>query len=187
MTDAAILPMVTEGASSGLAQAVVAAERERLAAGDRDGADAKVELRVMGFSCGTRWFAVEVSAVAEIVPQGIVVPMPRTPAHILGVTAHRGQVIAVVDLERLLGDSGSQTTKSGAQRLVVLRAQGCRLAVPASGVTDVIDVLPGALHASPAGVASELDPIDGCLEADGRLLSILKIDRLVERAAVSGG
>jgi chemotaxis signal transduction protein len=140
----------------------------------------------MGFASGGRWFAIDVAAVAEIVPRGTVVPMPRTPPHVLGVTAYRGQVIAVIDLARLLGEAGA-TPPSGNPRLVVLQGEGCRLAIPASGVTDVLELAPCALHPSPAGPSSEGDPIDGCVEAEGRLLSRLRMDRLVERVAVAGG
>ena len=84
------------------------------------------------FSCGQSWYAVPAERAAEVVTFPALTRVPGAPAHLLGVFAHRGEVIPVVDLAAL---TGTKAEKS--RRAVLLRLPRGTLALTASKVAGV--------------------------------------------------
>lgn len=106
--------------------------------------------------------------VREVLRTGILTPLPRTPAFLLGVTGNRGEVIPVIDLLRFLG--------RGEERI----AERTRLFIGVSGsftcgvVADTViglrkipvaDILP-----PPVGGDASTEFIHGVVQAHGDLL-----------------
>jgi purine-binding chemotaxis protein CheW len=87
------------------------------------------------FARGTSWFAVPADRAAEVVNFPELTRVPGAPAHLLGVFAHRGEVIPVVDLAILIGSEGEPT-----QRAVLLRLPRGSLALTANKVAGVSPV-----------------------------------------------
>jgi purine-binding chemotaxis protein CheW len=94
------------------------------------------------FACGSSWYAVPAESAAEVVGFPELTRVPGAPAHLLGVFAHRGEVIPVVDLAALVGASPEKT-----QRAVLLRLAKGSLALTANKVAGV------------ATVTGQLDPL----------------------------
>ncbi len=84
------------------------------------------------FSSGNSWYAVPADRAAEVVSFPELTRVPGAPSHLLGVFAHRGEVIPVVDLCQLTGDKGGET-----KRAVLLRLARGALALTASKVAGV--------------------------------------------------
>lgn len=55
------------------------------------------------FRLGDLRLGVPSEGVREVVRAGVLTPLPRTPAFLLGVAGHRGEVLPVIDLLRFLG------------------------------------------------------------------------------------
>lgn len=87
------------------------------------------------FACGQSWFAVPAETAAEVVSFPELTRVPGAPTHLLGVFAHRGEVIPVVDLAILVGTTGEAT-----QRAVLLRLPKGSLALTANKVAGVSPV-----------------------------------------------
>ncbi len=87
------------------------------------------------FACGSSWYAVPAESAAEVVTFPELTRVPGAPAHLLGVFAHRGEVIPVVDVGLLVG-LGSQSTR----RAVLVRLNRGSLALTASTVAGVSQV-----------------------------------------------
>src|SRR6478672_3410096 len=98
-------------------------------------AESRTSASHLVFSCGTSWFAVPSDRAAEVVTFPELTRVPGAPAHLLGVFAHRGEVIPVVDLALLVG-SHSEVT----QRAVLLRLPRGSLALTAQKVAGVSSV-----------------------------------------------
>jgi purine-binding chemotaxis protein CheW len=92
------------------------------------------------FACGSSWYAVPAESAAEVVTFPELTRVPGAPVHLLGVFAHRGEVIPVVDIGLLVG-KGSQSTR----RAVLVRLPRGTLALTASTVAGVSQVT-GALE-----------------------------------------
>lgn len=54
------------------------------------------------FEAGGTLLAIEAAHVEEVVEAPVPTPVPMMPRHLLGLTAHRGRALAVVDLAALL-------------------------------------------------------------------------------------
>ena len=94
------------------------------------------------FCSGQSWYAVPAERAAEVVSLPELTRVPGAPPHLLGVFAHRGEVIPVVDLGLLTGGKAE-----AAKRAVLLRLpRGC-LALTASKVAGV------------SAVAGKLEPL----------------------------
>ena len=58
---------------------------------------------VVVFPLARERYAVDLAGVAEVVPLRGLAPLPGAPAPVLGIVLHRGRLVPVVDLRRLLG------------------------------------------------------------------------------------
>lgn len=94
------------------------------------------------FACGSSWYAVPADSAAEVVGFPELTRVPGAPPYLIGVFAHRGEVIPVVDLAVLVGTSSQKT-----QRAVLLRLAKGSLALTANKVAGV------------AAVTGQLDPL----------------------------
>jgi purine-binding chemotaxis protein CheW len=80
---------------------------------------------------GAERFAIGVAHLQEVLPMGVLTPVPATPAFVLGVTNVRGRVLAVLDLVPVLGAAEDE----GARRhVVVVEAGGMRFGIAAADV-----------------------------------------------------
>jgi purine-binding chemotaxis protein CheW len=71
-------------------------------------AKARPELEFFCFKAGDLRLGVPSENVREVLRAGILTPLPRVPAFVLGVTGNRGEVIPVLDLLRFLGKGESR-------------------------------------------------------------------------------
>lgn len=82
------------------------------------------------FACGNSLYALPADRAQEVVSLPAMTRVPGAPLHLLGVFAHRGEVVPVVDLARLTGSNAEITWK----RAVLVRVpRGC-VALTASRV-----------------------------------------------------
>lgn len=95
-----------------------------------------VELLV--FACAGGTYAVDAGSVVEVVPLADPIPVPSTPTALVGVINHRGRIVAVVDLARLL--PAPQQEPSGAGLAVVVRSGNAILGLCADAVSGVLTI-----------------------------------------------
>lgn len=88
------------------------------------------------FACGESLYALPAEKSAEVVSLAPLTRVPGAPAHLLGVFAHRGEVVPVVDLAVLTGGKGEKTYK----RAVLMRVARGVLAFTATKVAGVSQV-----------------------------------------------
>src|SRR5437016_3662401 len=87
----------------------------------QDQGQVRAEREVFCFEIGSMRMGVQSENVREVLRAGAVTPLPRMPGFIVGVTAHRGEVLPVMDLYRFLGRGESRL--SGRHRLFVATAR----------------------------------------------------------------
>ena len=88
------------------------------------------------FASGAGLFAVPADRASEVVNVPKLTRVPGAPAHVIGVFAHRGEVLPVVDLSLLLGSAPTANPK----RVVVFRVAKGAVAVAALKVAGVTEV-----------------------------------------------
>ncbi len=92
------------------------------------------------FACGESLYAVPAECAVEVVTVPALTQVPGAPSYLQGVFAHRGEVIAVVDVQGLLGRPAAQNAKYS--RAVLVRVAKGSVALTATrvlGVTHVKD------------------------------------------------
>jgi chemotaxis signal transduction protein len=116
-------------------------------AGDLD------SLTLMLLRLGSRWFAIDVHAVAEVALKGAVTRVPTAPHHIMGITSLRGRLVTVVSMEQMLGSEGALPRDSPATlpRLVVVRHGEYEIALVAENIHGI------GHHASPSVTEEEAE------------------------------
>ncbi len=85
------------------------------------------------FACGFSLYAVPADTASEVVTVPSLTRVPGAPAHLLGVFAHRGEVLPVVDLTRLTGHA----LDADFRRAVLVRTPKGAVALTATRVLGV--------------------------------------------------
>lgn len=124
------------------------------------------------FCSGKSWYAVPADRAAEVVSFPDLTRVPGAPPHLLGVFAHRGEVIPVVDLGLLTG-----TEPEAARRAVLLRLTRGALALTASKVAGVA-VVTG--KQDPLGAAGVQQHLRGPARAGDKDVAVIEPEGLFE-------
>lgn len=111
-------------------------------------------------------YAVDMSAVAEVVSVPPMTRVPGSPVWLAGVVNWRGRVLPAVDLRPLVGAALAPLPTSA--RLVVLSVGDVELALVADMVPGLLECDPESLEPIPATVAEGITPlVRGVVEHDG--------------------
>ncbi len=136
-------------------------------------------VQLVGFIIGEEEYAVPILAIQEIIKPISWTRVPQTPAYVLGVFNLRGSVIPLIDLRRKFGLPPKKQDEE--TRFIVMK-HGDDVA------GFVIDRLTMALRLAKKDIGPAPDTIDGdntIIEGVGKrennILTILKVDKLLER------
>lgn len=99
---------------------------------------AETALRHLVFACGSSEYAVPDGIAIEVVVLPPLTVVPGAPRHVLGIFAHRGEVMPVVEMARLVG----RPLETPASRAVLVRGAAGLVALSATRVRGV-EVLEG--------------------------------------------
>lgn len=124
------------------------------------------------FSVGPSWYAVPSDSAAEVVSFGELTRVPGAPPHLLGVFAHRGEVIPVVDLSLLIGSAEERS-----RRAVLVRVDKGAIALTAGKVAGVSQVSGGL---EPLGTEGIQQHLRGPAKADKADVAVVDPDGLFE-------
>jgi purine-binding chemotaxis protein CheW len=125
------------------------------------------------FACGGSLYAVPADRASEVVNLPALTRVPGAAPHLLGVFAHRGEVLPVIDLTRLIGKPVDEVFKRvvlvrvarGAMAFTATRVIGVSAiegAPPRLGETGALAFMHGPARV-PAGDCATIEP-DGLLE-----------------------
>jgi purine-binding chemotaxis protein CheW len=123
-------------------------------------------------------FCVDVMSIREIRGWTMATPIPQSPNFVLGVINLRGTVLPIIDLAARLGFPMSDPTARHAIIVAQIGDQVVGLLV--EGVSDIFTVTDDQIQPTP-DVASELAKrfVRGVIPMEGRLISLLAIDKLL--------
>jgi purine-binding chemotaxis protein CheW len=131
---------------------------------------------MLTFRLDTTPYAVPIERVREIVRVSSITPMPRVPRWLRGVLPLRGEMVEVVDLRLRLGMPDTALSRSS--RIIVLHDDGGGASgLLVDGVNEVVRVPEAALREIGA---HDDDRVSAMWERDGRFISLLDVDRVLE-------
>lgn len=145
---------------------------------------------IITFGIGSALYALPVTPVLEILDTRDIAPLPRAPAHLLGLIDRRGVSVPVVDMRLLLGLETLQSTDE--TRILVLRValEGEDTGVLGLRVDRVIEVT--VLDDARSDDLPEADLLDwnarmvsGIGRREGAFVTVLDIDYLFDRTTLN--
>ena len=146
-------------------------------------------MQLLVFTIGAEDYAIESRRVIEVQPLVTARPIPRMPEFIRGIFTHRGRLVPLVDLGRLLTDQPLRETLS--TRVIVVEFptgpddQRMRLGVAAENVLSLCSS--EETEASLPTIRSPGAPALGrLLRIGGRMIQVLDVEHLLPPSLVAG-
>jgi purine-binding chemotaxis protein CheW len=142
-------------------------------AGQRQG------LMLMAFRVGAQEFCIDIMTVRELRGWTPATAIPHAPAFVSGVINLRGAVLPIVDLARRLGLAESAPS---ARHVVIVAQIGSQtIGLLVDAVSDILTVDDTLIQATPDVAVSEQIRmfVEGLLPVEGRMISLLNLDRVL--------
>lgn len=134
---------------------------------------------LVGFVVGDVFYAIDISAVKEIVNPLPVTPLPHTPPEVVGVADYRGEVVPVISLRIRFGLPLVDPTRS--TKWIIINGGAGRIGIVVDAVTEVFGTAGGELRATPdVGGYKGARGISGVTSHAGALTFVLDTDKFLE-------
>ena len=124
------------------------------------------EEEIFSFRVGGLRLAFRAAHVREVVRVSPLTPLPRTPPFLLGVMGHRGEVLPVVDLLRLLGKA--EVKPGPRSRVLIGVANDLVAAFIADAVLGMLRVPTSEILPAPLGSDAAAEQLEGIVHGGGR-------------------
>ena len=133
-------------------------------------------MQIVVFKLGDEHFAVETEKVQGINDMMTVTRVPKAPSYIKGLINLRGSIKSLVDINLLLNlESGNEQ-----QNIIILKVADEEIGISVDEVEEVLDIEEKEIQKmdlSKSNTNSQY--IKGIINIDGRLLTIIDIDNLL--------
>jgi len=141
------------------------------------------DLQIVGFRIGRETFGLPIAIVREIVRVPEITSVPNAPEYIEGVINLRGRIIPVVDLRKRFGQEATALNKKS--RVVVVELNSRFVGLIVNSASEVLKLPPSEIE-KPHNVfqEGELDYITGVGKLNGRLVILLDLNRILQRAEI---
>lgn len=137
-----------------------------------------IELLVV--TLGGERFGIETVYALEAISLRDLIPVPCTPAFVLGVVNYRGRILTVLDLRSILGLSGGGVSEGN--KVVSVEAGGMTFGIVVDTVAGTISVLAQKVAPPPEALTGlRMDLTRGITE---ELITILDLDALARAPAI---
>jgi purine-binding chemotaxis protein CheW len=135
-------------------------------------------LELVSFQVRDQASCVDLMAIREIRSWTQATPLPQTPDFIRGVVNLRGAVLPILDLGARLGLGSTEPT---ARHAILVTEIGERVVgLLVDGVSEILSVSSDMLQPAPdVGCETTRDFVRGLLALDGRMLTLLSLDRVL--------
>jgi purine-binding chemotaxis protein CheW len=135
-------------------------------------------LELVSFRIGDQEFCVDIMSVREIRGWTPATVLPHSPSYVRGVINLRGAVLPIVDLAGRLGFSNAEP--SARHVIIVAQIQNQQVGLLVDAVSDILTVTDDLIQPTP-DVASDLVKtfVRGLLPIDGRMISLISLDRVL--------
>ncbi|MDF1879810.1 chemotaxis protein CheW [Sulfurimonas sp. MAG313] len=144
---------------------------------DEENMDEVVQL--VGFVIGEEEFSVPILSIQEIIKPIEWTRVPQTPEYVLGVFNLRGSVIPLIDLRLKFGLPSEKMTDNS--RFMVMKNDSETAGFVIDRLTEAIRLKKHEIGPAPETAMQEKTMIEGVGKQNDKILTILKVDKLLER------
>jgi purine-binding chemotaxis protein CheW len=145
------------------------------------GDDQKIDevIQLVGFIVGEEEFSIPILSIQEIIKPIPWTRVPQTPSYILGVFNLRGSVIPLIDLRSRFGLDVQKHTEE--TRFIVMKNGDDVAGFVIDRLTEAIRMPKRDIGPAPETISEAESMIDGVGKQADRIVTILKVHKLLER------
>ena len=136
-------------------------------------------VQLVGFMIGEEEYAVPILAIQEIIKPFTWTRVPQVPQYVLGVFNLRGAVIPLIDLRTKFGLQAKK--HSDETRFIVMRHGDDVAGFVIDRLTMAIRIKKDNIGSAPDTVDGDNTVIDGVGKQEDKIITILKVNKLLER------
>lgn len=129
------------------------------------------------FKLSNEEFAVEVSSVEAIIKLQAITKVPHAPAHVVGVTNLRGNIVPVIDLKKRLNLPATEHTID--TRIIVALLQDSKVGMVVDAVSQVVEIEDSQIEPTPQ-ISTSIDStyIRGIVKIENLLIIMLDLAKI---------
>jgi purine-binding chemotaxis protein CheW len=126
------------------------------------------------FKLSNEEFAVEVASVEAIIKLQAITKVPHAPAHVVGVTNLRGNIVPVIDLKKRLSLPATENTAD--TRIIVALIQDSKVGMVVDAVSQVVEIEDSQIEPTPQ-ISTSIDStyIRGIVKVEKLLVIMLDL------------
>jgi len=136
-------------------------------------------VQLVGFVIGEEEYAVPILTIQEIIRPISWTRVPQTPPYVLGVFNLRGSVIPLIDLRLKFGLSSKKHNED--TRFIVIKEEDDVAGFVIDRLTMAIRIKKDDIGPAPETLAGDKSIIDGVGKQADKIITILKVNKLLER------
>ena len=141
-------------------------------------------LQLIIFRLGTEEYALQIDQIKEVVLTPRIAKMPQTPPYIKGVANIRGNIIAILDLEKCFGlDNPDDTQSQTANYTLVVESDIYKVGILVKEVPNTLSIAESDIDKSSNFVQSnsiDENSIQGVVKSGDRLIILIDMVKLME-------
>jgi len=133
---------------------------------------------VVEFALGKENYALDIEYAREIVEMMPITPIPRAPHYLKGIINLRGEITNILDINQMLGISGS--TEFGGKKIIILSPEACggeNIGIIVDDVYSVIQIHEADIEHLGDSITELSGYIKGILQVSGRGLTDMKDEK----------
>ena len=139
-----------------------------------------MERELIAFRVDAQEFCVDVRSVREIRGWTPATALPHTPGYVRGVINLRGAVLPIVDLAARLGFGAAEP--SARHVIIVAQVNGQVIGLLVEAVSDILTIGEGSIQPPPEVASGRVRTfVQGLLAIEGRMVSLISLDRILPR------
>jgi purine-binding chemotaxis protein CheW len=131
------------------------------------------------FIVGNVHYAIDIAYIREIVNPLMITPLPHSPAEVVGVADHRGEVVPIIDLRIRFGLAGSEATRT--TKWILVNSTRGLIGLVVDAVTEVFGTGGEEVRPTPEiGGNKDMRGISGVVTHNGTLTFVLDKARIID-------
>ncbi len=137
--------------------------------------------QILSFSLGEEWYGLRIKFVKEILYFSNITRVPFAPRCVMGIINLRGEIVAVIDIRKML-DLPKEERLLNKSHIVVVEAYKKLVAFWVNKIGDIVDFLPSAIVPPLSTLEkSKVGFIEGEIEfeKENRLITLLNLENII--------
>ena len=134
-------------------------------------------MQMVVFKLANEEFAIEVSSIEAIIKLQAITIVPHAPAHVVGVTNLRGNIVPVIDLKKRF--NLPETVHNADTRIIVAILQDSKVGMVVDAVSQVMEIEESQIEPTPQ-ITTSIDSayIRGIVKVDKLLVILLDLAKI---------